>query len=130
MSVESEVRAAAEALVGDFGAGRVEAYFSRLAADATFLFHTSPEPLGSRDAYRALWDSWVADDGFRVLSCASADRVVQVLSDDVAVLSHCVLTRIATHAGEEELQERESIVFARRDEGWLVVHEHLSAVPR
>lgn len=128
MSVEAEVRAAADALVGDFGAGRVEAYFERLAPDATFVFHTSPERLGSRDAYRALWATWEAEDGFRVLGCTSTGQVVQVLAPGVAVLSHDVATRIGTHDGEEDLRERESIVFARRDGRWLVVHEHLSAV--
>lgn len=129
MSVESEVLAAAEALVADFGAGRVEEYFARLAPDATFVFHTAPARLTSRAAYRALWDTWVADDGFRVLACTSSDRAVQPLGPDAAVVVHDVATRVATHAGEEELAERETIVFARRDGVWLVVHEHLSAAP-
>ena len=127
MSVEHEVRAAADALVADFGAGRVDAYFARMAEDATFVFHTTPERLASRAAYRALWERWSAEDGFRVLSCASRDQVVQVLGGDAAVLAHDVTTRVATHDGEEELRERESIVFVRRDGRWLVVHEHLSA---
>ena len=127
MSVEHEVRAAADALVADFGAGRVDAYFARMAEDAAFVIHTTPERLASRAAYRALWERWSADDGFRVLACTSRDQEVQVLGDDAAVLAHDVTTRVATHDGEEELQERESIVFARRDGRWLVVHEHLSA---
>ena len=127
MSVEHEVRAAADALVADFGAGRVDAYFARMAEDATFVFHTTPERLASRAAYRDLWERWSAEDGFRVLACASRDQEVQVLGDDAAVLAHDVTTRVATHDGEEELRERESIVFARRDGRWLVVHEHLSA---
>ncbi len=126
-SAEDEVRAAAAALVEDFGAGRVEAYFARLAPDATFVFHTGPERLESREAYRALWDRWVAEQGFRVLRCASSGVRVQILGDDAAVLSHDVATRIATNEGEEDLRERESIVFVRRDGRWLVVHEHLSA---
>jgi ketosteroid isomerase-like protein len=129
MSVEDEVRAAGAALVEDFGAGRVEEYFSRLAPDATFLFHTSPERLPSRDAYRALWDRWVREDGFLVLACTSSHVVVQPLGDDAAVLSHEVATRVSTNDGEEEVRERESIVFARRDGQWLVVHEHLSPNP-
>ena len=127
MSVEREVRAAADALVADFGAGRVEEYFARLAEDATFVFHTAPERLASRAAYRELWDRWVAEDDFRVLACASGDQAVQVLADDVAVLVHDVATTVATRDGEEQLRERESVVFARRDGRWLVVHEHLSA---
>jgi ketosteroid isomerase-like protein len=51
---------------------------------------------------------------------------VQVLGDDVAVLAHDVATRIATNDGEEVLAERETIVFARREAVWRVVHEHLS----
>jgi ketosteroid isomerase-like protein len=128
MSAEREVLEAAGALVDDFGAGRVEDYFARLAPDATFVFHTAPARLESRDAYRALWDTWVADDGFRVVSCASSGGLVQMLADDVAVFSHDVATTVGTNAGEESLHERETIVFARRDSRWLVVHEHLSAV--
>jgi ketosteroid isomerase-like protein len=126
MSVEQEVLAAAEALVADFGAGHVDAYFERLAEDATFVFHTAPERLNSRAAYRELWTRWEAEDGFRVLGCTSSDQRVQLLAQDVAVLSHDVATRIATNAGEDDMHERESIVFARRDGAWLVVHEHLS----
>ena len=128
MSAEQEVRDAADALVDDFGAGRVEEYFARMAPEATFVFHTAPERLTSRAAYRELWARWVAEDGFRVVSCRSSAQVVQVLAADVAVLSHDVATRIATRAGEEDLSERESIVFARVDGAWLVVHEHLSAI--
>lgn len=126
MSIELEIPAAADALVADFAAGRVEEYFERLAPDASFVFHTTPQRLDSRAAYRELWAAWEADDGFRVLSCTSSGQTVRELGVDVAVLWHDVATRIATHAGEEELRERESIVFVRRDSRWLVAHEHLS----
>lgn len=126
MSVETEVLAAAAALVADFGAGRVDEYFERLAPEATFVFHATPQRLGSREDYRALWATWEAEDGFRVLGCSSSAQVVQELGPGVAVLTHEVATRIATTAGEEELRERESVVFVRRDGGWLVAHEHLS----
>lgn len=127
MSSEAELREAVAALVADFGAGRVGPYFERLAPDATFVFHSTPERLASREDYRALWARWEAEDGFRVLSCASSNVVVQMLSPDVGVVSHDVATRIATREGEEDLRERESIVFVRRRGGWCVVHEHLSA---
>jgi ketosteroid isomerase-like protein len=126
---QRQILAAADLLIGDFGGGRVADYFTRLAPDATFLFHTAPQRMGSRDAYRALWDRWVADDGFRVLSCSSSNRAVHPLGADVAVLLHDVATRIETTAGQEDLRERETVVFARRDGEWLVVHEHLSAAP-
>lgn len=127
MSVEQEVRQAAAELVEDFGAGRVEEYFDRLAPDAVFVFHTAPARLESRAAYRALWDRWVAEDGFRVVSCSSSGTVVQPLGADAAVFAHDVATRVATAAGEEDLRERETIVFERRRGRWVVVHEHLSA---
>jgi ketosteroid isomerase-like protein len=126
VSAEDEVRAAAAALVADFGAGRVEAYFGHLAPDATFVFHASPQRLGSRAAYREEWARWEREDGFRVLACASANGQVQVLSDDVAVFTHDVRTRVAAAGAQEELVERESVVWQRRDGRWLVVHEHLS----
>lgn len=128
MSVEADVLEAAALLVGDFGGGRVDRYFERLAPDATFVFHSAAEVLGSRDAYRELWARWEAEDAFRVVRCVSSEQRVQVLTPDLAVLVHAVATTIATTDGEADLRERESIVFARRDGTWLVVHEHLSAV--
>lgn len=128
MTIKVEVLAAADALVADFGGGRVEEYFARLAPDATFLFYTAPgERLASRAAYRRLWERWETEDGFRVLGCVSSNRAVRPLGPAAAVLSHDVATRVATSAGEEDLTEQETIVFARCDGAWLVVHEHLSA---
>ncbi len=129
MNDPEEVRAAAAALVAAFGAHDVDGYFGSFAPEATFLFHTTPGLLESRAAYEAEWRSWEAD-GFRVLGCESLDGGVQTLTRDVAVFTHRVRTRVRTAAGEDELAERETIVF-RRDAGgrWLGVHEHLSAEP-
>jgi uncharacterized protein (TIGR02246 family) len=126
---ETEVRAAAAALVAAFAEGRVEDYFASFAPEATFVFHTTPERLESREAYRELWRRWQAQDDFRVLACESANQHVQLLGDDAAVFAHDVRTRVGTKAGEEALAERETIVFARRDGGWAAVHEHLSPAP-
>ena len=129
MSAEDEVRRAAGVLVGAFGRGDLETYFGCFADDATFLFHTPGRLLTSTEDYRREWVEWVADDGFRVLDCATEDTVVRV-HGDLAVLTHRVRTTVASHAGTAELAERESIVFARSDDGrWLAVHEHLSADP-
>lgn len=120
---------AAERLVSAFGDGRLDDYFGCFAPDATFVFHTTARRLTSVAEYRALWDTWVREDGFRVLSCATSDTFIQELGD-VAVLTHSVETRIATNEGEDSLRERETIVFARQDDGsWLAVHEHLSPAP-
>ena len=124
--VEGPVLDAARVLVEAFGAHDTEAYFASFAADATFVFYTHEEPLRSRDAYRELWTSW-EQDGFRVLSCASADRHVQPLTDDVAVFTHRVRTVVRIGPDEESLDERETIVFRREAGGrWFAVHEHLS----
>jgi ketosteroid isomerase-like protein len=54
---------------------------------------------------------------------------VQVLGD-VAVFTHRVATRVVLDGAEQDLDERETIVFSRAvDEGagrWTAVHEHLS----
>ena len=126
MTAEDEVRRAADALISAFGRGDLDAYFACFADDATFLFHTTDRLLTSSEEYRREWARWVSEDGFRVLGCVTRDRVVQLL-DDAAVLTHRVRTTVTTHEGEAVLQERETIVFARRDDGrWLAVHEHLS----
>lgn len=118
------VLTAADRLVGAFGSHDVEAYFAAFRPDATFTFYTHPVPLRSRAAYEDLWRSWEAD-GFRVLSCASSDRHVQELGD-VAVFTHRVATRAVLDGAEQDLDERETIVFVRSASGWLAVHEHLS----
>ncbi|MGW3666520.1 nuclear transport factor 2 family protein [Streptomyces sp. NPDC005141] len=122
-----EVRAAADALVAAFAEGRLDDYFGAFAPDATFVFHTTPQRLGSTAEYRALWQQWVEQDGFRILGCLSSAQLIQPLGD-TAVFSHDVETRVATHSGEETVLERETIVFARSEDGaWSAVHEHLSA---
>ena len=125
----AEVRTAAAALVAAFGSHDVEGYFGAFAPDATFLFHTTPRLLESRAAYEAEWRAW-EEDGFRVLACESWSPEIQVLTADVAVFTHRVRTRVRTADGEQDLAERETIVFRRSPDGrWLGVHEHLSAEP-
>ena len=128
MSAEAEVRSAAEVLVSAFGRGDLDAYFACFADDATFLFHTTDRLLTSTEEYRREWTRWAAEDGFAVRDCVTEDSLVQVFGD-AAVLTHRVRTTVATHEGESELQERETIVFARRGGRWLAVHEHLSPDP-
>ncbi len=125
----AEVRRAAAALVDAFGRGDLEAYFACFSEDATFLFHTTDRLLGSTEEYRREWARWVREDAFRVLDCESSDANVQVY-DGVAVFTHRVRTTVSTRAGRSVLQERETIVFRRDDDGgWLAVHEHLSPAP-
>ncbi|MET8099556.1 nuclear transport factor 2 family protein [Streptomyces sp. NPDC005236] len=121
-----EIRTAADALVAAFAEGRLDDYFGAFAPEATFVFHTTPQRLGSTAEYRALWQQWLEQDGFRILGCVSSAPLVQPFGD-TAVFSHDVETRVATNAGEETVHERETIVFARSEDGaWLAVHEHLS----
>ena len=125
--VEREVLEAADRLVGAFGEGRVEEYFASFHPEATFVFYTADRRLESTAEWRGLWETLERDEGFRVLDCRSGARRVQLLGDEVAVFTHDVETRVSTHAGEETLHERETIVFTREENGtWIAVHEHLS----
>lgn len=121
------VGAAADALVAAFAAHDRDAYFAAFAPEATFVFHTSPRVLGSRAEYEQEWAMWEAD-GFHVESCESIERRIDLITPDVAVMTHRVRTRLA---GIDEVQrERETIVLRRTPENtWLAVHEHLSAEP-
>ena len=122
------VAEAADRLVAAFSSHDRDAYFSCFAPDATFLFHTSPELLGSRSSYEQEWAMWEAE-GFHVDGCDTRDRRIDVVAPGLAVLTHRVRTRLA---GVPEVQrERESIVFRRTPDGtWLAVHEHLSPDPQ
>lgn len=129
MTTPDEVLATAEHLVRSFGTSDLEEYFGCFETDATFVFHTTNRVLGSLAQYREEWATWQHEDGFRVLSCRSSDQRVQDLGN-VAVFTHRVSTRTATTGGEDEVAERETIVFRRQDDGrWLGVHEHLSIDP-
>jgi len=112
-------------LVDAFARTDTEAYFAVLDPDATFAFAGEPEPLAGRDAYRSLWDGWVAS-GWRVTSCESTERRV-TLAGPVAILTHRVLTSTTGPDGGQRLDERESVVVARCGDGVVrVLHEHLS----
>jgi ketosteroid isomerase-like protein len=125
---QRDVLTAADTLVEAFARSDAKGYFACFDTDATFVFHTSVGRLESRAEYQAEWDRWEREDGFRVLDCASSERRVQLLGD-VAVFTHTVRTTVATHAGQEALHERETIILRRATAGWLAVHEHLSPHP-
>jgi ketosteroid isomerase-like protein len=125
---EADALSALDALVEAFSRTDTTAYFACLAPEATFLFHSEPEVITGRAAYRALWDSWVTG-GWRVVGCESSDRQVQLLGS-AAVVTHRVRTTIRTPEGEQRLDERETVVVARGDDDVVrVVHEHLSVAP-
>jgi ketosteroid isomerase-like protein len=123
---QAEALQAAADLVARFGAHDVQAYFAAFAPDATFIFHSTPEILYSRDAYEELWHTWETRDKFRVLSCRSTEPRVTV-HGETAIFTHRVETRLAFGPDETTANERETIVFRRQENGgWLAIHEHLS----
>ena len=129
-----QVRQAAANLVAAFASNDTARYFACFSEDATFLFHTLPQPLLSRRAYEDLWAQWQAE-GFAVLACESGNAHVS-LQGDVAIFMHDVATHIRIAGEEHQLSERETIVFKRQgsrtqeQQGlWLACHEHLSAMP-
>ncbi|SDI81493.1 Ketosteroid isomerase homolog [Pseudomonas flavescens] len=125
MSREAEVRAAAAELVSAFASHDTARYFACFSEDASFVFHTLAQPLLSRDAYQALWQQWQAE-GFAVLGCRSSNAHVS-LQGEVAIFIHDVATHLRVGGEELHLNERETILFRRQEQGWLACHEHLSA---
>jgi len=121
-----QVRQAAADLVAAFASNDTTRYFACFSEDATFLFHTLPQPLLSRRAYEDLWAQWQAE-GFAVLGCESSNVQVS-LQGEVAIFMHEVATRIRIAGEAHQLAERETIVFRRQGERWLACHEHLSVV--
>ncbi|MGE7990155.1 nuclear transport factor 2 family protein [Pseudomonas sp. NPDC089554] len=119
-----QVRQAAADLVAAFASNDSTRYFACFSEDATFLFHTLPQPLLSRRAYEQLWAQWQAE-GFAVLGCQSSNAQVS-LQGEVAIFMHDVATRLRINDEELALEERETIVFRRVGERWLACHEHLS----
>lgn len=125
---EAAVLDAADAIIDAFAATDTTAYFAGFSADASFIFHPEPARLNSRAEYEALWAGWI-ESGWKVTSCSSTDRLVQVF-DGGAVFSHTVATSIDSADGPDSYVERESIIFrAEADGGLVAIHEHLSTVP-
>lgn len=122
---EAAVLAAADAIIDNFGHHRTAEYFAGFAPDATFVFHTAERRLEARVEYEQLWSRWEREDGFRVHSCASSARRVQ-LFETMAIFTHDVRSTIEFGAEVETFDERETIVFELRDDRWVAVHEHLS----
>lgn len=128
-SNERSLLFAAQRLIESFARHDVKAYFDAFAPEASFIFHTTSTVLHSRAAYELLWQEWERDLGFHVLRCDSSDQTVHLLGE-VGIFHHRVHTHLQTHDGQVELDERETIIFARHADGqWLAVHEHLSPIP-
>lgn len=127
MLTSPEVLAATDRLVAAFAATDTEAYFACFAPEASFVFHPEASRLDDRATYERLWAGWLAD-GWRVVSCESTERLVQVYGD-TGILSHRVRTEVSAGGERSVSDERETIVFVRTEQGLVAVHEHLSAVP-
>lgn len=120
--------AAALDIIEKFGKHRTAEYFAGFSEDATFIFYYTPEFLGSRAAYEALWRQWELENGFKVISCASTNQNVQ-LRGDIAIFCHDVETLVEFDGITETRLERETIVMENQPGGWICIHEHLSAMP-
>lgn len=128
-NAENDVLTAADNLIRAFARHDPDQYFAAFTPDATFVFHNLDRWLRNRADYQAEWRRWETEDGFRVLSCESSDRAVKMLGA-VAIFTHAVRTTLLIGGETATNAERETIVFARGDDGgWLAVHEHLSARP-
>ncbi len=121
----------ADSLVQAFGSNRVSDYFDHFAQDATFIFYTHKNIMYSRQDYINLWDRWVRESDFSVISCVTQNRNIQFVGKSTTILTHEVTTVVSVDGAPEELHERETIVFHKDSNGWQAVHEHLSpAVPK
>ena len=127
MTLDDEIREAAQAIVHAFRDNDEEAYFAGFADGCSFAFHTDPAPLLGTDAWRAAWRELQAS-GWRVVDCRTLWDHVQAVGDG-GVYLHEVETTAGEPGAIETYRERESIVFARRDGRLLAVHEHLSPIP-
>jgi ketosteroid isomerase-like protein len=132
MDTDSEVQVlrAADNLVSAFGNSFFDIYFACFTDDATFILYFLPRRLESLAEWHAELEKW-SRDGNRIISCTSSNRRVDLLTSDVAIFSHDVVTVERTADGQKiTLDERETIVFQRQpDSRWLAVHEHLSERP-
>jgi len=127
MEIE-EVNRCADSLVEAFGSNNVERYFEHFDPNATFIFYTHDKILYSRQEYVELWNQWVRKSNFTVLSCTTRNRDVRFSDAETAILTHEVTTLLSFDGNPEQVNERETIVFHKKSDGWLAVHEHLSPI--
>ncbi len=129
-TAEQEAMTAAADIIAAFAGHERDRYFSLFEPTATFLFHSADRLLGSRAQYEAEWDSWEAEDGFRVLDCISSMQRADEVADGLVIFTHQLVTRVHDNDGDHEQHERETIVLRRQPDGrWLGIHEHLSPAP-
>lgn len=119
---------AARELVAAFATHDRQRYFDSFAPNATFIFYSSGRVFQNRAEYENEWAKWEST-GFKVLACSSLNGSIMVLTQDVAVFTHQVRTKLNTADGVIDTGERETIVFQLLDGKWLGVHEHLSLDP-
>jgi len=127
MEIE-EVNRCADSLVDAFGTNNVERYFEHFDKNATFIFYTHDKILYSRQEYVELWNQWVRESNFTVLSCTTGNRDVRFSDAETAILTHEVTTLLSFDGNPEQVNERETIVFHKKSDGWRAIHEHLSPI--
>lgn len=127
MTLDHEIRDAAQAIVRAFRDNDEDAYFAGFAPECSFAFHTDQQALLGRDAWRDAWRELRAS-GWRVDACETQWDHVQPVGDG-GIYLHELTTTAGEPGAEETYRERETIVFERRDGRLVAVHEHLSPVP-
>lgn len=118
------IQLAANHVIETFGRFDRDEYFACFDPEAIVTFYYQTTPLTVPE-YQGLWREWESS-GFRVLRCVSSNPVIMRIAEDVALFIHDVHTDVVDQSIPKTLHERESIVFRRRHDRWLVVHEHLS----
>ena len=81
-----------------------------------------------REAWRGMGTEWFASLGEESVA-VTWDDVRIIGQDDLAVMSAFVTYQGLSAAGEplRAMQNRITQVLQRRDDGWLIIHEHTSA---
>jgi uncharacterized protein (TIGR02246 family) len=120
----ADVRQTYDRLMAAFARGATEEYFACFHPDASFFFPGEGK-LEGRSAYRAAWEQW-QDEGVRFTDVVATDVRVRIIGA-AAIVTHRIETTVITDGNTNVERERESIVFARDRDRWVVVHEHLSA---
>lgn len=126
-STVEEITQAAAAIVAAFAANDEADYFGRFAPDCSFAFHTDTELHTSRESWQRAWRELRAT-GWEVLSCRSLRIHIQPVVNG-GIFVHELETTSRTGSETSTYQERETIVFERRDGQLIAVHEHLSTFP-
>ena len=117
-----------DAAEASFTSGDSFRIMEHYAPDAVMFDSANNEPTTDHAIATKWADAFVA---MKPTAFSPGKRTLQILTDDVIVSSGVATMMVAGGNGPEKVAIRYTDIYQRqRDQSWLIVHEHLSNLPK